>query len=95
MDDTINVPVQTLGEVANALSRARADFETTSSASAVTLGVSDQVMLDALEEFSGNWKKHRERLLKRIDAVQSMAAAAAESFGQADLDLFNALQSED
>jgi hypothetical protein len=41
-------------------------------------------VLDALHDFSGNWKTHREELLHKMVAVRDMAAKGRQAFIDAD-----------
>lgn len=49
-------------------------------------------MVDALEEFATNWKRHRQGLTKSLDAVHQMAMDSAAHYRQVDEELARALR---
>jgi hypothetical protein len=41
-------------------------------------------VIDALDEFAGNWKRHRQKLTKHLDAVAQMAADSEKTYRETD-----------
>lgn len=50
-----------------------------------------RVLIDALEEFAGNWERHREKLPSKMDATQAMAAQSVRYYLEVDDELTRAL----
>ncbi len=49
--------------------------------------VGHRKVADALEEFAGNWRRHREALVSSLDAVADMAQNSHDTYREADEDL--------
>lgn len=57
--------------------------------------IGSQLLVDAFDEFSDNWKIHRERLSDELKKLATIAAEAAKSYQEIDTSLANALRGED
>lgn len=49
-------------------------------------------VVDALDEFAGNWRRHREKLVKHLDAVAQMAADSERTYRETDDKLADSLE---
>lgn len=56
--------------------------------------VGSPVLGEALEDFATNWRRHRDRLVSSVDAVQAMAGQGAAAYRQVDGELTRALQGQ-
>lgn len=54
--------------------------------------VGHERVADALNEFSDNWRRHREALVKSLDAVSDMARDSRETYIEVDEDLATQLE---
>jgi hypothetical protein len=49
-------------------------------------------VIDALDEFASNWKRHREKLTKHLDAVAQMAEDSEKTYRETDDKLAQSLE---
>jgi len=80
-----------LQELANDLSTLKSQFSGISTSSVVGSAIGSPDVRGALGEFTGNWGKHRGKLIDSIDAVQKAASESYKQFSKVDLDLANQL----
>jgi hypothetical protein len=70
-----------LAETADELSALISEFGDASKiVSTYTSAVGDADLAGALEEFAGNWRVHREKLLSSMHAVHQMASQSHRSY---------------
>ncbi|MEU9735727.1 hypothetical protein [Streptomyces sp. NPDC048002] len=57
--------------------------------------IGSQRILDAFDEFGGNWKIHRRKLGEELEKLRTITATAAESYETLDHELAEALRRSD
>lgn len=88
----LRVDLGALDRTAHSLAALRAEFANAGHiVTDAERAIGAKPMIDALEDFSTNWKLHREKLLSAMDAVQAMAAQSAATYRQVDDELTRAL----
>lgn len=92
MGTHLRVDLATLERTAGGLSALRREFADAGEiAEEYAFAVGAPALVEALVEFAGNWKHHRERLLSAIDAVHAMAANSVATYHEVDDALARAL----
>jgi hypothetical protein len=49
-------------------------------------------VIDALDEFASNWRRHREKLTKHLDAVAQMATDSEQTYRETDDELARTIE---
>jgi len=91
MGAQIRVPMDLLQDLASDLSALSSQFSGISTSAVVGSAIGAPEVLSALDTFTGNWSKHRGKLIDSIDAVQKQASESYKQFSKTDQDLANAL----
>lgn len=87
----IRVPMDLLQDLASDLSALSRQFSGVSTSTGIGSDVGAPEVRRALGSFTGNWSKHREKLVEAIDAVQKQAAESHTQFSKTDQELANVL----
>lgn len=93
MHTDLEVPLELLADTSQSLDLLIAEFH--SSGRIVDEAhdlVGSRKVIEALGEFSGSWRVHREKLIERMVAVRDMACKGREAFVDADNDLARAIR---
>lgn len=94
MGDHLRVDLALLEDTADALGELRAEFADASQIAEAHRGVlGSGEIADAVDSFADNWRRHREKLIKSIESLQSMAADSAQTYREVDGELARSLQS--
>lgn len=88
MGDRLLVDLDALRETANELKTLAKDFRNASKTAADAMGaVGHDQVADALDEFTSNWRRHRDALVSSLDAVAQMARDSRATYVEADEEL--------
>ena len=93
MSEHLKVDLDLLSDTAADLRRLVSEFNRGSRFGADAAGaVGHDEVADALDEFATNWRRHREKLTKNLEAVAEMAADSAKTYKQTDDELARSLE---
>lgn len=88
MGDRLRVDLDLLSSTATELRGLASEFKGASRTVDGARGaVGHDRVVDALEEFADNWRRHRDALVKSLDAVAAMARDSHDAYVEVDTDL--------
>jgi phage-related minor tail protein len=95
MASHLKVDLGALGQVAGELGVLRQQFDSAVDiAGSYGSAVGSRDVVDALDHFATNWKRHREKLASSMDAIASMAQQGHDTYQQVDDQLADSLQTD-
>jgi hypothetical protein len=93
MGDHLKVDLAMLADTAGELRGLVAEFNGVSQFGDDSSGaVGHPRVIDALDEFAGNWRRHREKLAKHLDAVAQMATESEQTYRETDDELARTIE---
>jgi hypothetical protein len=91
--DHLKVDLALLDETAEALDHLRAEFANASQIADSYRGVlGSGEIADAVDSFVDNWRRHREKLINKIESLRTMAADSAKTYREVDNELASSLE---
>ena len=93
MGEHLKVDLDLLEDTADALDQLRAEFADASQIADAYRGVlGSGEIADAVDSFVGNWRRHRDKLIKSIESLHVMAEDSAKTYREVDEELAKTLQ---
>jgi hypothetical protein len=89
----LKVDLDLLEDTADALEQLRAEFADASQIADDYRGVlGSGEVADAVDDFVGNWRRHREKLINSIESLETMAEDSARTYREVDSELADSVQ---